>query len=112
VDGAAIAIISWVIHELTVRYRVFKADFPAPESKGEARGVTPGTFFDELPAVMIQVPPLPGEEALCNWVSSVLEAAAKDSGVKTALTETAIAAERGLDHAGACFKTGSHGRLG
>jgi len=26
--------------------------------------VNPQTFFDELPAVMKQVPPLPGEEAL------------------------------------------------
>ena len=40
--------------------------FPAPKSsgKGETKWVNPETFFDELPAVMKSVPPLPGEEAL------------------------------------------------
>jgi hypothetical protein len=44
------------------------AHFPAPKSsgKGEAAWVNPETFFDELPAVMKSVPPLPGEEALYN----------------------------------------------
>src|SRR5262249_5283820 len=51
-------------------------------------------FFDELPAVMRQVPPLPGEEPLNAWISSVLDAAAKESGVKKTLQETAVAAER------------------
>jgi hypothetical protein len=70
--------------------------FPAPPSsgKGETKWVNPGTYFDELPAVMKQVPPLPGEEALYNWIGSVLEAAAKDPEIKTTLKETAIAAER------------------
>src|SRR5260221_14599829 len=50
--------------------------FPPPKStgKGEGKGVNPEAFFDELPAVMKQVPPLPGEEALYNWIGSVLEA--------------------------------------
>jgi hypothetical protein len=39
------------------------------------------------------VPPLPGEEALYNWIGSVL-AAAKDPEIKQTLKETAIAAER------------------
>jgi len=40
--------------------------FPAPTSngKGEGKWVNPDTFFDELPAVMKQVSPLPGEEPL------------------------------------------------
>jgi hypothetical protein len=38
--------------------------FPAPASKGETEWVNPETFFDQLPAVMKSVPPLPGEEAL------------------------------------------------
>jgi hypothetical protein len=42
---------------------------------------------------MKQVPPLPGEEALYNWIGSALEAAAKDSEIKRTLTETAVAAE-------------------
>jgi len=69
---------------------------PAPKGigKGETQWVNPETFFDELPAVMKQIPPLPGEEALYKWVGSVLEAAAKDPGIKKTLKETAIAAER------------------
>ena len=58
--------------------------------------MNPETFFDELPTVMKQVPPLPGEEALYNWIGSVLEAAAKDPEIKQTLKETAIAAEREL----------------
>ena len=70
--------------------------FPAPKSngKGETKWVNPETFFDELPAVMKQVPPLPGEEALYKWIGSVLEAAAKDPQIKQTLKETAVAAER------------------
>jgi hypothetical protein len=42
---------------------------------------------------MKSVPPLPGEEALYEWIGSVLDAAAKDATIKKTLTETAIAAE-------------------
>jgi hypothetical protein len=72
--------------------------FPAPESggKGETKWVNPETFFDELPAVMKSVPPLPGEEALYNWIGSLLVAAAKDTEIKQTLKETAIASEREL----------------
>jgi hypothetical protein len=56
--------------------------------------VNPETFFDELPAVMKSVPPLPGEEALYASISSVLDAAAKDAAIKKTLTETAVAADR------------------
>jgi hypothetical protein len=70
--------------------------FPAPKStgKGEAKWVNPETFFDELPAVMKQVPPLPGEEALYNWIGSVLEAAGKDPKIMQTLKASAVAAER------------------
>ena len=70
--------------------------FPAPKrtGKGETSWVNPETFFNELPAVMKQVPPLPGEEALYNWIGSVLEAAAKDPKIMQTLKETAAAAER------------------
>jgi hypothetical protein len=70
--------------------------FPAPKStgKGETKWVNPDTFFDELPAVMKQVPPLPGEQALYAWISSVLDAAAKDLEIKKTLKETAAEAER------------------
>jgi hypothetical protein len=68
--------------------------FPAPPTKGETQWVNPDTFFDELPAVMKQVPPLPGEEALYAWIGSVLEAATKDREIKETLIETAVVAER------------------
>ena len=70
--------------------------FPAPESKGETKWVNPETFFDQLPAVMKSVPPLPGEEALYHWIGSVLDAAATDPAIKQALTESAVAVEREL----------------
>ena len=72
--------------------------FPAPASsgKGETKWVNPDTFFDELPAVMNQVPPLPGEEALYNWIGSVLQAAASDPAIKKSLKETAAVAERDM----------------
>ena len=72
--------------------------FPAPKSsdKGETKWVNPETFFDELPAVMKSVPPLPGEEALYKWIGSVLDAAATDPEIKKTLTEAAVDAEREL----------------
>jgi len=72
--------------------------FPAPATagKGETKWVNPQTYFDELPTVMKQVPPLPGEEALYNWIGSVLDAAAKDPQIKQTLKDTAVAAEREL----------------
>jgi hypothetical protein len=42
------------------------------------------------------VPPLPGEEALYNWISSVFEAAAKDPATKKALVESFVAADKEL----------------
>jgi Protein of unknown function (DUF1254) len=69
--------------------------FPMPKStgSGETKYVNPETFFDELPAVIKQVPPLPGEEALYKWISSVLDAAAKDPAIMQTRKETAVAAE-------------------
>jgi hypothetical protein len=43
---------------------------------------------------MKSVPPLPGEEALYNWIGSMLEAAAKDPNIIQALKETAAEADR------------------
>src|SRR5262249_10603028 len=70
--------------------------FPAPKSdcKGETKCVNPDTFFDELPAVMKEVPALPGEEALYAWISGVRDAAAKTPEIKKTLKETAAEAER------------------
>ncbi len=64
--------------------------------KTELPFVQPGTFFGELPAVMKQVPPIPGEEALYAVIGSVLDAAAKDPDVMKTLKETAAATERDI----------------
>ncbi len=60
----------------------------------EMKWVEPDKFFDQLPAVMKALPPLPGEEALYGLISSVLDAAATDPDVMKTLKETAATAEK------------------
>ncbi|MFM0500762.1 DUF1254 domain-containing protein [Paraburkholderia caffeinilytica] len=67
---------------------------PKPTGKGEMAWVNPNTFFDQLPEVMKLVPPMPGEEALYKWISSVLEASAQNPHIKTLLRESAVAADK------------------
>lgn len=69
--------------------------YPAPKSTGpgETKWVNPQTYFNELPTVMKQVPPLPGEESLYRWITSVLEAAEKDPAIMQTLKDTAVAAD-------------------
>jgi hypothetical protein len=72
--------------------------FPAPagQGAGETKWVVPERFFDQLPAVMQAVPPLPGEEAHYGMIKSVLDAADKDPEIKATLQQTAVAAEEEL----------------
>ena len=73
--------------------------FPAPKAKPSTSAnpwVNPATFFKELPMVMKQVPPMPGEESLYKWIGSVLDAAAKDPEVMKTLQTTAVAADQEL----------------
>ncbi len=77
--------------------------FPVPKEKNPPKysstsppWVDPATFFDQLPAVMKQVPPMPGEEALYNWIGTVLAAAAKNPEVTATLRESAFAANSEL----------------
>ena len=75
--------------------------FPAPKPppnapKGESKWVNPETYYDQLPVVMKEVPPLPGEEALYGWIKSVWDAAAKNPDTKKALVESFVAAEEEL----------------
>jgi len=72
---------------------VHKKGKPAQYSSTQPPWVDPATFFDELPTVMHQVPPLPGEEALYKQIGSVLDAAAKDPEVMKTLREAAFAAD-------------------
>src|SRR5271157_5146867 len=77
--------------------------FPVPKDKNPPKysstsppWVDPATFFDQLPAIMKQIPPMPGEEALYAQIASVLDAAAKDPDVMATLRETAFAADAEL----------------
>jgi hypothetical protein len=47
--------------------------------------VFPEKFFDELPAVLAEAPPLPGEEARYAQVLAVVEAAKSDPKLKAAM---------------------------
>ena len=58
--------------------------------------VNPETYLEQLPAVLKQVPPLPGEEALYSQINAVFAAAAKDPAIKQALVESFVAAEKEL----------------
>jgi hypothetical protein len=72
--------------------------FPVPGAQGEGEivWVKPETFFDQLPAVLDKVPPLPGEEGTYALFRSVIDAASKDPQLKQALVQTAIAADKEL----------------
>jgi len=69
---------------------------PAKYSTTQPPWVAPAVFFDQLPIVMKQVPPMPGEEALYKWIDSVLDAAAKDPEVMKTLQQAALAADQEL----------------
>lgn len=69
---------------------------PNPNAGGdsETQWVVPEQFFTLLPAVMEEVPPLPGEEALYASIKFVLDAAKDDPKLQKALTNTAVATEK------------------
>lgn len=68
----------------------------APHGDEETRWVFPEKFFDELPAVLADAPPLPGEEARYAQVLAVLAAAKDNSKMKQAMIEAAKDAEEKL----------------
>jgi len=71
--------------------------FPAAnQGEEETRWVVPEKFFDVLPQVLDEVPPLPGEEALYANLRVVLEAAAKNPKLKEVLKQVAIDADEEL----------------
>ena len=63
---------------------------------GETRFVFPEKFFDELPAILADAPPLPGEEARYAQIRAVLEAAKTNPKIKAAMIEGAREAEEKL----------------
>jgi hypothetical protein len=62
----------------------------------EVKWVVPEKFFDVLPPVLNDAPPLPGEEARYAQVTSVLAAAEKDPKIKAAMVEAAVDADNEL----------------
>lgn len=72
----------------------FKSD--DNNSSAETQYVDPNTFFDELPVVLKDVPPLPGEEARYAMIDAVLAAAKKDPKIAAAIKQAANDAEKDL----------------
>jgi hypothetical protein len=60
---------------------------------GETRWVFPDKFIDELPAVLADAPPLPGEEARYAQARALIELARNDAGLKQAVIDEATKAE-------------------
>jgi hypothetical protein len=73
-------------------------NIPVPPSRasggGETKWVIPEKFFDEFSALLDDVPPLPGEEAMYANFRQLMNAAKADPAVAKLLTETAVASER------------------
>lgn len=73
--------------------------FPAGDATGsetETAWVDPTVFFDDLPAVMGEVPARPGEEALYELVDSVLEAISSDPALAEAVRDEAVQTQQTL----------------
>jgi hypothetical protein len=68
---------------------------PPKETSGEAetQWVFPEKFFDELPAVLADAPPLPGEEAHYAQMRALLEAIRTDPMLKPVLIKTVAEAD-------------------
>ena len=73
--------------------------FPAGDAisgERETQWVDPGAFLAQLPEVMAEVPARRGEEALYEWMGSVLRAADGDARVADLLRAVAMDADVGL----------------
>jgi hypothetical protein len=63
---------------------------------GEAKWVFPDKFFDELPTVFADAPPLPGEEARYAQVTAVLDVMRSNPALKSAMVKGAEEVEEQL----------------
>ena len=61
----------------------------AASGDAETRWVFPDKFFDELPAVLADAPPLPGEEARYAQIRAVLDAMKSNPALKSAMIKAA-----------------------
>jgi len=82
----------------TMKRRDWRAlkDIPKPAGAAETRWVFPEKVFDQLPAVLADAPPLPGEEARYAQLRAVLAAAQKDLALKAAIIDEATKTEKQL----------------
>ncbi len=74
-------------------------DYPAPPptpNGGEAPKVHPKTFFDDLPLLFKDAPPLPGEEVRYAEALMLVEAAQNDPQLKAAIIDEATRAQEEL----------------
>lgn len=71
--------------------------FPSPAGGNEeSRWVFPDKFFDQLPKVLTDATPLPGEQAQYARILAVIDAAKKHPKIKAAIIEAANEAEEQL----------------
>ena len=70
--------------------------YPADNSSGseETKWVIPDHYFDALPDVLKEVPPMPGEEGWYAQMQSVLDAAKTNPKVKDWLLAAAVSADK------------------
>jgi hypothetical protein len=74
-------------------------DFPAPPAQpggGEAPKVHPETFFDDVPAIFEDAPPLPGEEAMYAEALALVATARAEPRIKAAIIDEARKAQEEL----------------
>ncbi len=79
----------------TVDWNLLKK-VPAAGGDAETQWVVPGKFFDELPLVLADAPPLPGEEARYAEALAVAAAAKADPNIRKAVDEAAAEADAQL----------------
>lgn len=68
----------------------------AASSSGETQWVDPETFFDQLPAILDAVPPLPGEESRYTMTRALLAAADDDAEIADVVRQAAIETDAGV----------------
>jgi hypothetical protein len=66
----------------------------ASSGSNEVEWVVPEKFFDQLPQILKDVPPLPGEESLYSNFRALLDTADHDPAIKKAIAATAVATEK------------------
>jgi hypothetical protein len=82
--------------------------FPAEASgESETKWVLPEKFVEQLPLVMNDAPPLPGEEARYGRIRAVLAAAQKEPALKQAMTDEATKTDK--DVVGPLFEFRNYG---